>query len=80
MGHRCCRMLGAVVRGWPGYWEGVEIVFVMQKADFWKKPSWHFQGKFLLDLGVSGTRELMLKLLESFPVTATTAQLALTAQ
>jgi len=53
---------------------------VMQKADFWKKPSWHFQGKFLLDLGVSGTRELMLKLLESFPVTATTAQLALTAQ
>lgn len=38
-------MLGAVVRGWPGYWEGVEIVFVMQKADFWKKAILALPGK-----------------------------------
>lgn len=37
MGHPCCMMLGAVVRGGPGYWEGVEIVFLIQKADSGKK-------------------------------------------
>lgn len=81
-GHPCCMMLRAVVGGGPGYWEGIEIVFLIQKADSGKKTSWHLQGKFLLDLGVSGAKVLKnrQKLFVSLSVAITTVQLTLTAQ